>query len=260
MSQVAAFWGVVRYEFLMQARRPALWIGMLLLSAFLFRNFHGFYLTQNLPTVSQSLGNWASFVANFFPIAAGLLLADRYTRDRGTRVDELLTTSPSSSGARLFGKFLGSSLATALPVLLVYLFGTVLILAYWRDPGALPEALAIFCAVNLVGILFVGAFSVACTTALWVPLYMFLFVGYWFWGNFLNPHLGIPTLNGTLLTPGGAFIEAGLFPDTVLRLATFHARTATVSQGVESLALLLGCALLALLAAWTWLGWQQRHR
>jgi ABC-2 type transport system permease protein len=260
MSQVAAIRGVLRYEFLMQARRPALWIGTLLLSAFLFKNFNGFYLSRNLPTVYQSLGNWASFVARFFPIAAGLLLADRYTRDRGTRTDELLTTSPTSIGTRLFGKYVGSSLATALPVLLVYLVGTVAILAYWRDPGALLEALGIFCVVNLVGILFVGAFSVACTTVLWMPLYMFLFVGYWFWGNLLNPHKGIPTLNGTLLTPGGDFILAGLFPDTVLRLGTFQGFTATVSQGVESLALLLGCALLALIAAWGWLGWQQRHR
>ena len=37
--------------------------------------------------------------------------------------------------------------------------------------------------VNLPGLLFVAAFSVSCPVILWVPLYQFLFVGYWFWGR-----------------------------------------------------------------------------
>ncbi len=260
MAQLRPLWGALRFEFLMQVRRPALWIGTLLLSLFLFKSFSDFYLTARYPTVYQSLGSWAGFVARFFPIAAGLLLADRYARDGKTRVDALLVTSPTSTGARLFGKYIGSSLATVVPVLVVYLVGITLILAYWRDAAALPEALGIFVAVNVTGILFVGAFSIACTTVLWPALYQFLFIGYWFWANFLNPHLGIPTLDGTLLTPSGDFILAGLFPDTVLNIGAYHGPHIPVAQGVESLALLLGCALAVQGAAWGWLAWRQSQQ
>jgi ABC-2 type transport system permease protein len=260
VRQLAVLSGALRYEFLMQVRRKTLWIGTLLLAVFLFRSFHGFYLVNLYPTVEQSLGSWVGFISRFFPIAAGLLLADRYTRDRKTRVDELLTTSPASPGALLFGKYLGSALATLAPIFVAYLIGTALILAYWRDPSALPEALAMFAVVTGTGILFVGAFSIACTTVLWPVLYQFLFVGYWFWGNFLNPHLGIPTLNGTLLTPTGDYVLGGLFPSTVLHIGRYHGTVVPVAQGIESLALLLGCALIAQLAAWGWLSWRQAHR
>jgi hypothetical protein len=261
MRQAVAFGGALRYEFLMQVRRPALWIGGLLLSAFLFNHFGAFYLADRIPNVDESLGSWAGSVALFFPIAAGLLLADRYTRDRKAHVDELLETSAASTGARLFGKFFGSALATLAPVFLVYMVGAALILAHWGELAAVPLALALFVVVNVTGILFVGAFSIACTTALWPVVYQFLFVGYWFWGNLLNPRLGIPTLNGTLLTPNGRYARAGLFPSTVLHIGIYYEPPpATLAQAIGSLLLLLGCALVALLAAWGWLNWQQQHR
>jgi hypothetical protein len=41
-------------------------------------------------------------------------------------------------------------------------------------------------------------------------VYQVLFTGYWFWGNFLNP-AALPTLNGTVLTPSGAFAAYAFF-------------------------------------------------
>src|SRR5262249_48603376 len=112
-----------------------------------------------------------------------------------------------------------------------------------------------FVATSVVAVLFVGAFSIACTTVLWPVLYQFLFVGYWFWGNFLNPKIGIPTLNGTLLSSDGRFILRGFFPAA----APFEP-AATPLQAAGSLALLLGSAALALIIAWRGLLWWEAHR
>lgn len=258
MVRLAVFGGVLRYEFLMQIRRISLWIGMLLLCALVFRHFDYFYLGTGNAAVTNaraSIVSWASVVALFFPIGAGLLLADRFTRDGKTRVDELLNTVPGPLFARLAGKYVGSAVATLVPILLIYLVGCALIVAHWNDVSAIPLACVTFALTTGVAVLFIGAFSIACTTILWPVLYQFLFVGYWFWGNFLNPKLGIPTLNGTLLTPSGRFIIGGFFPGLIP-----YEDNGTRLQGIESLALLLGCAVVAQLAAWLWLRWRNSHR
>lgn len=260
MRSLAALRGTFQYELLMQVRRPSLWITFLLVSVFVLRTFDGLYLSDQIPTGATALGSWSGFLALFYPLAGGLLLADRFPRDQKYHVTELLVTTPSGLGARLWGKYAGATVATLIPVLALYLGGALLIMQYHHDFAALPLALALFVANMGTAVLFVGAFSIACTTVIWPTLYQFLFVGYWFWGNFLNPKLGIPTLNGTLLTPSGHSIIAGLFPSTVLTRPGFHGATATAAQGIGSLALLLGCAFLAQLATWGWLRWRQQHQ
>ena len=97
-------------------------------------------------------------------------------------------------------------------------------------------------------ILFIGAFSIACTSFLWVPLYQFLFVGYWFWGNLL-PNFGIPTLSETILTPVGGYMCTGFFnPEGREGVCSPGIQGATPLQGVESTLLLLSMAVLVLLA------------
>jgi ABC-type transport system involved in multi-copper enzyme maturation permease subunit len=257
-SQPAAFGGAFRYEFMMQLRRPALWIGALLLCPFLFNHFNAFYLPPNgPPTVEQSVTQWMSFNALFYPIIAGLLIADRYARDRKTRTEELFHTMPTTVGTRLFGKYLGSVLATLVPLFLVYMVGVALILANWHTIGVLPMALALFAALMLPAVLFVGAFSIACPTFMWTVLYQVLFVCYWFWGNFLNPKIGIPTLNGTLLTPSGVHISRSFFPLGVPSYRGFSFAPEPLTNGFASLGLLLGCALIALFAAWGIVRWQR---
>ncbi len=259
-GQWSAFTGVLRYELWMQLRRPALWIAAGVICLFAFRSFRGFYLTDNGMTLDMRLGDWAGFLSGFYPIAAGLVLADRFPRDRKLHTDELLMTSPAETGARLWGKWVGTVLATLLPALIIYLLGAAAILQYAHDASRLPFALLLFLASDGTAVIFVGAFTIACTTFMWPILYQFLFVGYWFWGNFLNPHLGIPTINGTLLTARGDMILAGLFPSTVLRLHGFSAPSASFAQGIGSLALLLGCAVIAQLAAWRGLVRHEHHQ
>ncbi len=253
-----ALGGAIRYEFWMQARRYALWIGFALLCLLFLRNIHALIYTNGLrnefTSARDSVIQWATFIADFFPLGAGLLLADRFTRDRKTRVDELLDTTPAATLVRLLGKYFGAVLATLIPIFLIYALGVAAIIVRWGDPGVIPMALGAFACSLVVSVLFVGAFAIACTTVMWPILFQFLFVGYWFWGNFLNPKDGIPTLNGTLLTSDGRFILHGFFPDQLFGPNT------TYAQAFGSLGLLLGCAALALVAAWVWLRWQATHR
>lgn len=265
MSQLAALLGATRYEFLMQIRRIALWVGMFFLYPFCFNHFNEIFLdSSTFPAARYSLGQWAQFIALFFPLAAGLLLADRFTRDRKIQVDELLTTTQSTLAARLAGKYLGNALATLVPIFVAYGIGAMLIIGHWNTFGDVPLALGLFLVGLVPAVLFVGAFSIACTTVLWPVLYQFLFVGYWFWGNFLNPKLGIPTFNGTLLTPSGKLAITGLFFSAtgihIGQSGQYSLPVSTFQQGIESLLLLLGCALMAQVAAWAWLRWQEAHR
>ncbi len=212
LNQWSAFWGATRYEFLMQARRPALWIGSFVVAALTALTILG---TPTLPhdaqraSVVSAFAAIATLVMLFMPIAVGFLMTDRLTRDRRTRVDELLNTAPASLGARLLGKYSGAAMATVAPTLFVYLIGVVyLLILRGRDFAALPLALGPFLAIIVPGLLFVAAFSLVCPLIIWGPLYQFLFLGYWFWGNLVYLPL-LPTLNGTLLTADGDYPAVG---------------------------------------------------
>lgn len=263
MNQLPILWGVMRYEYRMQIRRKALWITFLcflLLIAVLVLGspgdilYKGLMHLKNYPLRTVIIA-WAS-VANYaFPIAIGCLLADRAPRDRRAKVDELLTAMPGTLSTRLTGKYLGATLASLTPMALIYAIGLGWILYQIPDPAALPLALAAFAAIVLPGILFIGAFSIACPAIIWVPLYQFLYVGYWFWGNLLPPGRGIPTLSNTILTPAGGYASAGFFG-----LSFFQIDHATALQGVESILLLLALAAFAILALWGLLRWQQARQ
>lgn len=188
----------------------------------------------------------------FMPVGFGILLADRLVRDRRLYVDELLDTTGGSSGWRLWGKYLGATLATIAPVFLVYLAGIGYVVAKWGDLRAFPLGLAAFGTINVPGLLFVAAFSIVVPVVIWMPLYQFLFIGYWFWGNLLSPTYGIPTISDTPLTPLGEWSASGLFNSRGM-----FGREIAAWQGVMSIALLLVCAALPLIAAQWYLRWRQ---
>jgi ABC-2 type transport system permease protein len=99
-------------------------------------------------------------------------------------------------------------------------------------------------------IFFVGAFSIACTTLLWAPLYQFLFVGYWLWTN-LNPGEAIPTLNATLLSPAENYVITGFFHfSAFIPIDKGFYPTSSVWLGTANIATLLACGAIALFAAW----------
>lgn len=247
----SALRGAAGCEFRMQARRRVVWIVSAVLGLLVFWAYR--WAPDPEATVTESMTLWAQRVQSLLPIGVGVLLADRLPRDRRTKVGEILETTPAPAGARLLGKFVGATLATLVPILAVYAVGVGVVLGETRDWRSLPLALGVFAAINLPGLLFVGAFSIACPALLWVPLFQFLYVGYWFWGNLLPPDQGIPTLNGTLLTPIGDYMAAGFFGVRGLAWVA----EATPWQGAQSVVLLIGSAAAALADAHLLLRWQQ---
>jgi ABC-type Na+ efflux pump permease subunit len=247
--------GVVWAEFLMQVRRPAVWLVLLGLGVLSVTSLARVPFDVRARGADASVPEWAFLVQFVLPVGFGVLLADRYPRDRRLRVGELLRSAPASDTVRLCGKFLGAAAATLVPVALVYLVGLAWLVATYGDFVATALlALPAFVLVNLPGLLFVGAFSIACPIVLPVPLYQFLFVGYWFWGNILSPG-DVPTLTDTWLTPIGGVAQVAFFPATLHRA---EAHWSTV-DGAASIALLLLLAGAALVAGLLVARWQQRE-
>lgn len=254
-TTLRAFSGAARYEFRMQVRHRAVWITLLIMSLICFTGLRNPWNYGTQTPLDTVIGEWAVVVNAFLPVGFGTLLADRLVRDRRLHVDELLETTAASPNARLWGKYLGSALATTAPIFLVYLAGIGYVVAKWGDVRALPVAHAAFTVINVPGLLFVAAFSVVCPVVLWVPLYRFLFIGYWFWGNLLSPIYGIPTISDTPLTPLGEWAASGIF-----NAYRSFGRGITAWQGASSIALLLGCAVIPIIAAQWYLHWRQRKR
>jgi hypothetical protein len=245
--------GAVRYEFIMQLRRRALWIGYLLLGTLMIAAFNAILSsTQSVPFAHvQTAVSWATTCNVILTLGAGLLLADRYRRDRATRTIELLRAAPAAASARLLGKYLGAVCATLVPILIIYLTGVARLVILWRDATILPLAAAAFVALVVPPVFFVGAFALACTTVLWQPLYMFLFVGYWLWTS-LNPTgLAIPTLTSTLLSPGEQLVGTGYFgPTPPYPQDVGFYPASSVWLGSLNIVVLLACAACALGGGW----------
>lgn len=260
MESLKTVWGVLRYEFRMQIRRPALWLAFLGIAFLVGRSVisqlndpffqQAHFSTLQLAANITFLTNWLA------PLGVGILLADRLTRDRRTRVDELLNTLPGTLKMRLLGKYLGTMLASLTPAFLLYLL--IMGLAVWQTGNflLLPWSLLCYIVIVLPGMFFVSAFSLACPVVIWVPLYQFLFFGYWFWGNLLSPHSGLPTLNGTILTPIGSMISASFFG------MGSHGGVSSAStvDGIASLMALLGIAVLVVIALYQFMRWEQARQ
>lgn len=259
MIQRVTFLGVLKYEFYMQLHRRALWISFIALGVF-FTQFHQPWFRPITTSASDSIIYWTGIVQSFLAVVAGLLLADRLPRDRRIKVDELFNALPCTVSTRIFGKYLGSTIATLVPMFAIYGIGAAYIVVRWNALRVLPLALVSFAAIVLPGVMFIGAFSIACTAIIWIPLYQILFVGYWFWGNLL-PNVGIPTLSATILTPVGGFICTGFFnPHGKEGVCSPGIQGATALLGAESFLLLLGTAILVIVALICYLKWQQARQ
>lgn len=248
--------GATRYEFRMQIRRVSVWVVLLAMSLF-------FLVIVSRPlsrltdkdSIHDAVLRWTQLFQLFLPIGFGVLLADRLARDRRLNIAELFAALPAAPGGRLLGKYLGGVLATMTPLALVYFGGIGVIAARWHNVEVAPLGIAAFAAVVLPGLVFVGAFSVACPAVLKVPLYQFLFIGYWFWGNLLSPGLGVPTLSRSVLTPYGTYRTLGFFGQSPLFGP--DQPQYTVGAAILSTALMLLGAAAALTAAWAYLRWQR---
>jgi hypothetical protein len=204
------FAGVLRYEFRMQITRAAPWIAMAALGAlFLTLAVHPAPRVQLGADIAQAAVklNWLA------PMIAGVLLADRLVRDRRLHTGELLDATGATAMTRLWGKYLGTTAAVAVPIAVIWLITLTRFAIVREQPAAYGIGVLCFLAVQIPGLLFVAGFALVCPVVINSILFRVLFVGYWLWGNLLSPGY-LPTPAGTVLTPIGDYARAGLFGGT----------------------------------------------
>ena len=245
---MSRFLGLVRHEFGMSVRRPGLWIAYGLLSLFYGIVFFtpspgGDVFVIPRDEIWVYAGQVIMMINMLFPLAGGILAADRMQRDFRLGVRELQDSTPLGRTAYILGKYLGVLASVLLPMLAwTILIGLLSIPLAQAPIGFLGTLLLAFLAASVPACAFVVAFSLACPLVMPLRLYQILFTGYWFWANYLSPNV-FPTLNGTLLTPNGEFVAEAFFgsfmssPDEVL---------ATPVQAWANL-LVLGLCILAAL-------------
>ncbi|WP_225850892.1 hypothetical protein [Streptomyces sp. HPF1205] len=232
-----------RYEYLMQVRRPAVWLVVIGLIALRCASPFppGFTSATDHATL---LADWADNFVMLCPIGVGAVLADRVRRESRLELNDLLTSTPTGIGPRLWGKAVGAGAATITPVAVAWL-GLLGYLTAQRGAGVIPVGLAAFAAVILPGLVFVSACSVTVPYLTGPVLYRLGLFGYWVWGNMVGPRYGIPTPAGTPFEAIGEYPSGAWFHGTL-----FDARqrgiTPTSGEAVLSIAFLLLMALAAL--------------
>ena len=196
------WWGVVRYEFLMQIRRKALWIALTLAQVFvIFMSGDDNLRGLNLSFAFQLL----------VPLVAGYFLSDRLYRDRRLGTSEIIGTSKLETGAYIWGKYAGVVGATSLVTVLL-LVGLVLanLLRVSPAPNENFLSLLVPSLISMVtSYLFIGAFCLALPVVLPLRLYQILFSCYWLWAF----QARFPSVAGTPLSPGGQYPVSLLFRD-----------------------------------------------
>ncbi|MGO8946773.1 MAG: hypothetical protein ACLQUY_03725 [Ktedonobacterales bacterium] len=260
IHQLTVWRGATRAEFRMQIQRRPMWLTFMLLFiiALPFRGgLPELLAAASHASIIAPLCQWSVLVNFLGMIGVAFFMADRLPHDRRTRVEELFSSVADGLGARLSGKYLGGLAATLVPMTLWYSLGVAVFVLHMGDLHVVVLGLVTYCAIVLPGALFVGAFSLACPAILWVPLYQFLFVGYWLWGNAFPPypHFPIPTLSGTVLTPVGSAISVGIF-----HVPSFGLYHMPLLAGIASLCLLPGIALGVMLALVRYTQWQMARR
>lgn len=258
MSQLL---GIFRHEFGMSIRRKGLWIayGLLFL-------LYGIVIFSPSPVDGSMMiipeeesrayaGQLVMMFNMFMPLVGGILAADRMQRDVRLQIRELQLSTPAGRAAYILGKYFGVLFSLLLPVLIwIVLSGLLASLILQAPLGFTGLCLAAFAAATIPAFAFVVAFSLACPLIMPVRIYQILFTGYWFWGNYLNPDV-FPTLNQTLLTPGGRFVIEAFFGDFT---GTSDGKLFTPLMAWANLAVLGLCILAVLLVLDRYLARQAR--
>jgi hypothetical protein len=217
---------VARQELRMQLRRPALWLASVVVFGFVTYRL----VSAGKGAMSPAGIGWAEILRGaahrsvlvnlLFPVVAGLLVVDRLARDRRLGTGEVLDSIGLSPAARLCGKLAGAGGAVALLCLGYTLAASGYAAVVQDGPAALAAGLLAFLAIGLPAVAFVAAFGlVGGDLMLGRAAYLALFIGYWFWGNIVDPHV-VPSLSCTLLSPIGGNVSSGWFGGTALYAGT----------------------------------------
>lgn len=241
--------GVLRYEYLMQIRRWGLWISSFVLVGLIYFFLLGGLLQKyQLPGSSQqpwlAAIDLAAPLNIFAPVAAGILVADRFPRDFRLGINELLKASLPSARPLVIGKYLGSLLAVLTPPILLML-ALLVYLALRLQMGALVWMVPlVVLGTVLPAWLFFVAWSLVFPLALPLRLYQVLFAGFWLWATAVPPQR-LPTINQTIIGLQGDYADHAFFKDTGSMYANFHP-PATPGWALVNLGIVLGLTLVAL--------------
>lgn len=109
MNQSAILWGVIRYEFKMQARRRSLWVVFAGIALIMLAAMPGELINSRPQAGGMSLLQVVAsvtFDVNWLPVLGiGIFLADRFPRDRSHHIDELFESTVGTLRTRLAGKY-----------------------------------------------------------------------------------------------------------------------------------------------------------
>jgi len=241
---------VFRYEYLMQIRRWGLWVGLFLtIGLFLFlllrttgdpKSVPPDYTTQPWKLATLLIEEFNLFA----PVAAGILVADRFSRDRLLGTSELLNSSLPSRPPLVLGKYLGSVLAIFTPSF-VLLLGTLAYMAvYFHQPAVFLTAPVVLLAVVVPSWLFVVAWSLIFPLVMPLRLYQVLFAGFWMWAAVVPPDR-LPTINWSIFGVSGQYAHFTFFINEQVQ-NQYLRPPATVGWAVVNMSLIVGLSVLAL--------------
>lgn len=255
---------VFRYEYLMQIRRWGLWIGLLLTTGLYF-----FLLLRAVgnpkvlpPEYTSQPWKLATLLieefALFAPAAAGILAADRFTRDRALGTGELINSALSLKGPLVLGKYAGSVLAIFTPPFILLVAELVSLAAYYQQPALFLTAPVVLLAVVVPSWLFVVAWSLIFPLVMPLRLYQVLFAGFWMWAVAVPPNR-LPTINFSILSVSGQYAHYAFFLNDPTG-SSYMRPPATVGLAVVNMSLIVGLSVLALALIPFVLRWQEQRQ
>lgn len=252
---------VFRYEYLMQIRRWGLWIGLLLtVGLFFFLLLRSTGSPKAIPpdytTQPWKLATLLIEEFNLFaPIAAGILVADRFTRDRALGMSELLNSSLSLRAPLVLGKYAGSVLAIMTPPFMLLLLSLAYLAAYFHQPAIFLTAPVVLLAVVVPSWLFVVAWSLIFPLVMPLRLYQVLFAGFWMWAVAVPPNR-LPTINYSIFGVSGKYAHYAFFLNDPTGSSYMHP-PATVGWAIVNMSLIVGLSVAALALTSLVLRWQE---
>ncbi|GAA2871571.1 hypothetical protein GCM10010517_31870 [Streptosporangium fragile] len=219
----------LRYEFLMQVRRPVMWIVYALTVAVLLATGPGFSTLSlggsDARDAKTAMVLLAPIMMTLMPIVYGCMLADRLVRDRRLGVDAVLDTTPADRTGRLVGKYLGACAATAVPFLAAYFARALVYVVAEGRPSALGWAVAVFVTTVVPGLLFTGALALAGPLLMPPMLFRVLFVVYWFCFVVIPPSV-LPSPSYSIISPEGDYMRYGLYREGLAEGEVYRPSTA----------------------------------
>ena len=239
---------IFRYEYLMQIRRWSLWIGLVLtVGLFFLLLLRGDDLKAIPPGYASSPWKLATLLIEefnlFAPIAAGILAADRFTRDRLLGTSELLNSSLPSRLPLVLGKYAGSLLAIFTPPFILLVGTLAYLAAYFHQPALFLTAPVVLLAVVVPAWLFVVAWSLIFPLVMPLRLYQVLFAGFWMWAAVVPPDR-LPTINWSIFSVNGQYAHYVFFLNDPTGFRYFRP-PATVGWAIVNIALIVGLSIAA---------------